>query len=205
MQDNSCAEAWPSALPEQRRGGAQGCRPAAHSWARMLFPILWLQYTQARVGCSVFQRLRLELGCAPGILRVWETSAPAASEGKHGGRRSLRTAPAQRKEGLGEKRLEPRARPARRGRALSVHRGPASRLPLMPWTPRSPALTRPAPCPLSSLRSYLCTPARAFPVSFASLGPRALLSTFLSPRLPSVRCPPRSVCGPGLCSLPRFQ
>jgi len=147
---------------------------------------------QARVRCSLFQRLRLELGCAPGVLRAWETSVPAApkanmasSELAHGpcatrGNRALGRNPSPGEKG------PPRAR-AEAG--LWVRRCPASGLPLMPGRRARPApLTRRAPCPLSSLPSYLCAPAHAFPVSFASLGPGGSVVYFSesSPRICAV-------------------
>lgn len=146
MQDNSCAEAWPSALPEQlgevRRAGLQASRPLL---GPDVVSHLAGSVPQARVGCSVFQRLRLELGCAPGILRVWETSAPAAPKANMAGAELAHGPCATRgKRASGRSAWSQGPAPrARRGRALSVHRGPASRLPLMPWTPRSPGTADP--------------------------------------------------------------
>ena len=160
---------------------------------------------QARVRCSLFQRLRLELGCAPGVLRAWEISVPAAPKANMASSELTRWNRALGRNPSPGEKGPPRAR-AEAG--LWVRRCPASGLPLM-----DAALVRhrwPARLPARSVPFLLIS--APLPTRFRSplphLAPVALLSTFLSPHLASVPCPPRNVCGPGLCSLPllsRFQ
>lgn len=207
MQDNSCAEAWLSALLNSlERWGAHGFGRHGHSWARMLFPILLAQYFRREFDVHYFSGCGWSLAV---LLVSWEPGKPQSPRLRRQTwrARSLRMAPAQRGEigHWGETRVpERRARPAHAQRPGS---GCAAVLPPgCPWC-LDAALVRhrwPAGLPARSVPFLLIS--APLPTRFRSplphLAPVALLSTFLSPHLASVRCPPRNVCGPGLCSLP---
>lgn len=116
MQDNSCAEAWPSALPEQLgEVSAQGCRLSpGHSWARDVVSHLAGSVPQARSWMFSIQRLPAGLGCAPGILSLGNLS-PRGSEKANMAGAELAHGLRNAGKGLGEKRLEPGPAPRAQG------------------------------------------------------------------------------------------
>lgn len=203
MQDNSWSLAICSSWTAWR--GETGCRP---SWAGCCFPSSLSSVPQAQLD------VQYSSGCGWSLAVLWHPESlgnlsPAAPKANMAGGAAHGPLRSNAGRGASGRSAWARARP----RALRAEPGslgaPRSCLPVA-LDALDAALTRhrwPAPTPArsSSLRSYLCTPARVSSLLCLTWPGGSVVLLFTDPRLPSVRCPPHGVCGPGLCSLPRFQ